>query len=182
MNFTPFPNLSTERLTLRQIKIEDENEIFTLRSDERVLKFLIRPKAKTIEDARIFIRKIIDAISKNEVVYWVISLKNDLKLIGTICYWNIAKEHFRAEIGFELLPDFQGKGIMQEALTKIIDYGFKVLELNSIKAYVNPNNLSAIKLLERNNFIREAYLKKNCHYNGKFLDTAIYSLINDRMF
>ena len=58
INFTPFPGLTTERLNLRQMKIQDENEIFALRSDERVQEFLDRPKAKIIDDARKFIEKI----------------------------------------------------------------------------------------------------------------------------
>jgi ribosomal-protein-alanine N-acetyltransferase len=52
------------------------------------------------------------------------------------------------------------------------------MKLHSIEANVNPNNLSSIKLLERNNFIREGYFKENYFFNGKFSDSAIYSLIS----
>ncbi|MDO8550885.1 MAG: GNAT family N-acetyltransferase [Ignavibacteria bacterium] len=111
---------------MRQLIVKDGNEIFKLRSDERVSKFLTRPECKTLEEENDFINKINGGISKNEWIYWGITLpsrlgslaeteKNDNKIIGTICLWNISKEHFRAEVGFELRPDFQGKGIMQEA-------------------------------------------------------------------
>ncbi len=66
---------------------------------------------------------------------------------------------------------------MQEAILTILDYGFKIMKLHSVEANVNPNNAASIKLLERNNFIREAYHKENYYYNGKFLDSAIYSLL-----
>src|SRR5688500_12404638 len=105
INFIPFPNLTTERLILRQLEIQDENEVFALRSDKRVNEFLARPKPEVVEDARKFIEKINDQIAKNAGIYWAITLKNDNKLIGTICYWNIVKEHSRAEIGYELHPD-----------------------------------------------------------------------------
>ncbi len=179
IKFKPFPALSTERLHLRQVKLEDDNEIFFLRSDDRVMKYLDRPKAKTIDDARQFITSIGVGIDKNESITWAISLKNESKLIGTIGYWRIVKEHFRAEIGFILHPHFQGKGIMQEAIIKILNYGFDVMKLHSIEANVNPDNTASIKLLERNNFNREAYFRENYFFNGKFLDTAIYSLINN---
>lgn len=177
ISFTPFPNLATERLNLRQLRSEDENEIFKLRSDERVMKFIAKPKYKTMEEAREFIDRINKGISKNEWIYWGITLRNENTLIGTICLWNISEEHFRADIGFELSPDFQGRGMMQEAMTLVLDYGFKIMKLHTIEANVNPNNLPSIKLLERNNFIREAYFKENFYYDGKFLDTAIYSLL-----
>lgn len=109
INFTPFPNLTTEHFTLRQLTIADENEIFAIRSDESVAKYLDRPITKSIEEARQFIDKISNSISKNESIYWVITFKNDSKLIGSICLWNISWEESRAEIGFELFPDHQGK-------------------------------------------------------------------------
>jgi ribosomal-protein-alanine N-acetyltransferase len=152
ITFTPFPNFVTKRLNLRQLRCEDGNEIFKLRSDERVMKFIAKPIYKTIEEAREFVNRINKGISNNEWIYWGITLRNDNTLIGTICLWNISEEHFRADIGFELHPDFQGKGIMQEALTMILDYGFKNMKLHSIEANVNPKNLPSIKLLDRNNF------------------------------
>jgi ribosomal-protein-alanine N-acetyltransferase len=152
MNFTPFPNLFTERLSLRQMNSNDEKEIFVLRSDERVLQYIDIPKAEIIEDARKFIDKINGFILNNESILWAISLKNSTTLIGTICLWNIDKENSVAETGYILHPDFQGKGIMQEALQKVIDYGFTKMNLKAIVADVNINNTKSIKLLERNCF------------------------------
>ena len=169
LNFTPFPNLITERLILRQVKIQDENEVFALRSDKRVNQFLDRPKPQIVDDARGFIEKINDQITKNEGIYWAITLKNNSKLIGTICYWNISKEHSRAEIGYELHPDFQGKGIMQEVIIKVIDYGFETMKLKSIDADLDPNNIKSINLLQKNGFV----------YNRRSKDTVVYTLVRD---
>jgi len=178
INFNPFPLIETGRLTLRQVQQSDVNGIFFLRSDKKVLKYLDREPAATIEEAALWIQKINDLEKNNNAVTWAITLKPDLTLIGTICFWNITKEHYRAEIGYALNPDHQSKGIMQEAMTAVLDYGFKIMKLHSIEANVNPNNLSSIKLLERNNFIREGYFKENYFFNGKFSDSAIYSLIS----
>ena len=153
MNFTPFPNLFTERLSLRQMNRNDENEIFILRSDERVLKYIDIPKAERIDDARKFIEKINTCILNDESILWAISLKNSTTLIGTICFWNIDKENSVAEMGYILHPDFQGKGIMQEAITRIIDYGFNTIKLKAIVADLHYNNTKSLKLLEKNGFI-----------------------------
>ena len=177
IDFTPFPNLLTKRLNLRQIKPTDENEIFFLRSNERVMRYIDRPRAKSVDDSRQFIKSINEAIAKSDTIVWAITLKNDPKLIGTIGFVQIFKEHFRAEIGFVLHPDFHGKGIMHKAISKVLEYGFDKMKLHSVEANVNPDNLASIKLLEKNSFVREAYFKENYFYNGKFLDSAIYSLI-----
>ena len=86
-------------------------------------------------------------------------------------------EHYRAEIGYMLNPAYQGKGIMSEALSIIIQYGFNNIGLHSIEANANPANQASIKLLEKIGFVREGYFKENYYFNGNFLDSAIYSLI-----
>src|SRR5579871_6749068 len=115
--FIPFPNLKTERLIFRQLNADDKDEIFKLRSDESVNQFLDRPKANSIDDALQFIDKIDGFIKNGESIMWAIVLKDDPKLIGTICLWNFQNENTEAEIGYELLPEFQGKKIMQEAIS-----------------------------------------------------------------
>ncbi|MEO5890208.1 MAG: GNAT family N-acetyltransferase [Ferruginibacter sp.] len=154
LNFVPFPELITERLLLRQLTPGDAQEIYTLRSDEGINKFIDRLKAVSIADAFDFIAKINDKIINNEGVFWAIALKNNPVLIGTICYWNFLKEDNSAEIGYEMLTAFHGRGIMQEAIEKIIHFGFDNMQLERITAFSHRDNDSSIRLLENNNFTR----------------------------
>jgi ribosomal-protein-alanine N-acetyltransferase len=141
------------------------------------MRYIDKASAETIDDAYEFIQKINDQQKNNDAVTWAITIKGETILLGTICFWNILKEHYRAEIGYVLHPDYWGKGIMQEAFSEVVNYGFKVMNLHSIEANINPHNTASIKLLEKNKFVREAYYKENYFFNGKFLDTAIYSLL-----
>jgi [ribosomal protein S5]-alanine N-acetyltransferase len=177
VNFTPFPVLSTERLLLRAIHPEDDQQLFSIRSDKRVMKFLDRPLAASIDEVREFIGRIITDVSNNNGITWAISVKDEPELIGTIGYWKLDKHNYRAEIGYMIHADWAGKGLMQEAMTAVIDYGFSEMKLHSIEANVNPANEASIKLLERNKFVQEAYFKENYYYDGRFLDSVIYSLL-----
>jgi len=177
VNFDPFPVLTTERLVLRQANMEDVEEIFVLRSDPRILQYLDREPAKTKQDAIDFITLITDAVNENKGVSWNITLKGEDKTIGIISFWNLTKEHYRAETGYVLHPDYQGKGIMDEAMKAVLDYGFRVMKVHSIEANINPLNLPSQKVLERNGFVREAYFRENYYHNGVFTDSAIYSLL-----
>ena len=152
LNFSPFPSLTTGRLLLRQLMPEDAEAIFSLRNDETVNQYLGRPKTNTMAEAAAFIDKITKGITDNQSMYWVISLKENKEVIGTICTWNIDNEKDTAEVGYELLPAFHGKGIMQEALAAVIDFGFNTMQLKTIAAYTVPGNIASSKLLERNNF------------------------------
>lgn len=141
------------------------------------MEFLDRAPAASIEEAAQFIQNINNGEQTGDAVTWAITLKEEPTLIGTIGYWRMQKEHYRAEIGYTLHPEHQGKGIMQEAMTAVLDYGFFVMRLHSVEANVNPANAASIKLLERAGFVREGYFKENYFYNGRFLDSAIYSLL-----
>ena len=180
IKFDKFPVFETERLFLRQIIAEDANDMFELRTNERVLRYTDRPKMKNIQEAVDLIKTISDAFENNNGIAWSIDSKETMKTAGHITYWKIIKEHHRAEIGYTLFPEYWGKGLMTEAINKVIDFGFSKMKLHSIEANVNPNNLPSIKLLERIGFKREAYFKENYFFDGKFLDSAIYSLINHK--
>lgn len=176
LNFTPFPTLETERLILRQLQPEDDVALFRLRSDDRVNKYLDRAKATSVEDVRLFIEKINTAIRNNETIYWAITLKNDALVIGTITLWNISEEHNKAEVGYELNPDFQGRGLMQEALKKVITFGFSTIKLQSIEAFTAKGNSKSTSLLEKNNFQRDYNLEKEFSVKEDFKGMVIYSL------
>jgi ribosomal-protein-alanine N-acetyltransferase len=178
ITFSPFHNLETERLLLRRVANEDVNEIFALRSDPEVMKYIPRPLVKTKEEALAHITMIDEKIVSNEGINWAITLKGNPKLIGIIGHYRIKPEHFRAEIGYMLLPEYQGKGITSEAIKEVINYGFKVMKLHSIEAIIDPENFGSEKVLQKNGFVKEAHLKENEYYEGRFLDTVIYSLLN----
>ena len=151
-NFTPFPILATERLTLRQLLVNDEQEIFTLRSDSEINKYLDRQLSNTIADARNFINKVNENINKNDSLYWAITLSDKKILIGTICLFSFSDENDKCEIGYELLTNFQGQGIMKEAVEKVIDYAFNTIKVKKIEAFFHRDNQRSIKLLEKFSF------------------------------
>jgi len=156
INFTPFPVLATERLTLRCLELTDDQQLFKLRSSKIVNKYIVRPIQKDIKEIRAFISEINTGINNNEMIDWVITLKENPKLIGSICFWNFSNNKTVAEIGYELDPAFQGKGIMSEALKKIIDFGFQEIELDAIEAYTHKKNNNSTKLLQKFNFNQDA--------------------------
>ena len=150
--FTPFPILTTERLTLRQLVSNDEQEIFTLRSDNEINKYLDRQLSNTIEDAKNFINKGNENINKNDSLYWGITLSDKDILVGTICLFGFSDENYKCEIGYELLTSFQGQGIMKEAVEKVIDYALNTIKVKKIEAFLHRDNQSSIKLLEKFSF------------------------------
>ena len=177
--FCPFPEIITSRLLLRQLSMNDVPEFLELRSNDQVMQYIDREKTKTREEAELLLKTIIERYEKNEGLLWVITLLSDSekKLIGTIGFWQILQEHYRAELGYLLHPSWWNKGIMKEAIQSATSYGFGPMQLHSIEARINPENAASAAILEKSGFTREAYFKEDYFFQGKFMDTAVYSLL-----
>jgi ribosomal-protein-alanine N-acetyltransferase len=178
--FKPFPLIETGRLLLRQLRDTDVDEIYFLRTDERVMRFLDRPPAKSKAEAAVYITTINQQIQNGDAILWGITCKPDDRIIGSICFWRFEKEHYRAETGYVLHPAYHGKGIMKEALNAVLVYGFESLHLHSVMANVSPDNAASIQLLKSAGFEQEGYLKENFFFNGLFLDTVVFGIVNSR--
>lgn len=171
--FTPFPVFSTPRLQLRPLKSSDDRAVYQFRSNIEVGRFLSRPLEESIASSRYFIDNINEGILKKEWFYWGLALGPRDLVIGTICLWNLSFKDRCAEIGYELHPDFQKKGLMQEAIEAVLDFGFLNLGLQQIEAYLQTGNQASIRLLERNGF---KFLKK-VGEEEKFAEEAGFTLI-----
>lgn len=177
-NFDPFPEITTQRLILKKITRDDVSEFFALRSNETVMKYIDRPLHKTIEDTQKQIELITNLLNNNEGINWGITLKGKTKLIGTICLFHFKKEDYRGELGYILSPEFHRQGIMHESIEAVIHYGFTNLKLHTIEAQVNPLNIASIKILEKNNFVREAYFRDYYRTANGYIDMTVYGLVS----
>jgi ribosomal-protein-alanine N-acetyltransferase len=176
-NFNPFPVLETDRLLLRQAAVSDAEDLFEMRSDPHVMQYIPRPLAKTIEDVQALVRMLDGFLETNERINWAIEWKDSNKVVGMIGYVNIKPEHFRAEVGYSLARAWHRKGIMREALHSIIKYGFGPMQLHSIEAIIDAENVASGKLLEIVGFRQEAHFLQDFYYNGKFRDSIHYGLL-----
>jgi ribosomal-protein-alanine N-acetyltransferase len=151
-NFNPFPNLSTERLKLRRITMNDDKEVFFQRSSKEMNEYVGNPLCQSIEEARAWIEKIDNIIANNEGVNWGVCLKDEDQIMGGFCYWNLSQEENKAEIGFGIYPHHQNKGYMSEVLERGLRYGFEDMDLSCIEAYTHPQNKASIRVLEKHGF------------------------------
>lgn len=152
MNFHPFPNLQTERLSLRKTSTQDLEDILFLRSDQTVNKYIDRPPTQNLKDAEVFLNKISKGLNEGKNINWTITLKGNDKMIGSICLWNFSEDEKIGEVGYDLKPKFHGQGIMTEALKTIMNFGFEKLKLEKIEAYTHHQNEGSKQLLAKNNF------------------------------
>ncbi len=106
--------------------------------------------------------------------------KESMEIIGWCGYHTWYIEHQRAEIGYALNDNrLKGKGLMFEAIEKVIEYGFSEMNLNRIEAFIGPDNVPSLKLIEKMNFKKEGQLRQHYFKNNQLEDSLVFSLLKD---
>ncbi|MCG1036398.1 GNAT family N-acetyltransferase [Polaribacter sargassicola] len=170
-DFSTFPVLETERLTLRALSLDDAKAIFGLRANKEVNEFIQRETPKNLAQTRGFIDSITELTANNKGILWAIQSNNSEELLGTIGLRNFETEDNYAEIGYEIHPDYQERGYMTEAIKEVIEYGFSKLNLKTIEAFTHKNNIASITLLDNQDFVLQTERE-----DENFKDNRIYKL------
>ena len=172
-----FPVLETDRLILRQVTKDDAEDMLTYLSDQEVMKHYGLEPFTSTDDALDEISWYQSILEKQTGIRWGITLKGQDKVIGSCGFLNIAAEHCRSDVGYELSKAYWGKGIASESMAAVIRYGFEQLNLQRIQALIEPPNIPSQKLAERNGFIKEGLLRSYEYTFGKFDDLLMYALL-----
>lgn len=177
-DFTVFPGLETERLVLRKLTLHDANDMFEMRSNPDMIDFTDGKLDEYLDDTIKFIDIINNGIKKNKWVNWALVYKENNRLIGTINIWNLNHEENKAEIGYGIVPKYQGKGLMMEALKAVVNYGLNDMNLEILEVWTERRNLKSIKLVEKFGFrfIKEVsekgFYKKNQTFNMRVYEIS----------
>jgi ribosomal-protein-alanine N-acetyltransferase len=120
-------------------------------------------------------------LEKNETgIWWAICSLDNTIFYGAGGLNNLSKEHHKAEIGFWLLPSFWGKGLMQEAMPIICDYGFQQLNLNRIEGFVESKNSNCKKAMAKLQFQYEGTMHECEIKNGDYISLDIYAMLKPK--
>jgi len=173
------PTLVTERLSLRPAQEGDRRAIFQIRSDPQVAALYGQEPYQSPEQATELLSRYLYDMEEGNALMWVIDLKEDGRTIGECCIWNIEQVDRRAELGYELMSSYWGKGLMREALTAIIEFGFRELDLNRIEAFVQTTNAPSQRLLVKLGFKMEGTLRLRAMAFGEPVDEVAFGLLRD---
>ncbi|MBW7455647.1 GNAT family N-acetyltransferase [Paenibacillus sepulcri] len=180
----PFPLLQTKRLYLRQLRISDDHDLYSVYADAQVTRFLDWYGPGSVEEARELIQSWNEHYEMKSLLPWGIARKTDDALIGTIMYMPLrgtfeTEPLFPITIGFELARPYWNQGLMTEALEEVTAYGAHHIGAHRIQADVRPENEASIRLLKKCGFKVEGLLKKYLKHEVTqiFLDVIVLALI-----
>ncbi|MFD3259686.1 GNAT family N-acetyltransferase [Paenibacillus lentus] len=191
--FDRFPALSTARLQLREVTLQDMDAAAELYGNSVMMKTRQgndkHPNSQANKEERKQRLPEQEAIAyriqewfmtpyqEQRGIRFGIYLNNSSRLIGScgFCHWN--KAHYKAELVYELHPDFRKRGFIKEALSALIDFGFEDMELNRIEARIEGSNQAAQRTLLSLGFRHEGTEREAEYDDGEFIDILCFSLL-----
>ncbi|HEX5441175.1 MAG TPA: GNAT family N-acetyltransferase [Ktedonobacterales bacterium] len=178
--FTTVPTLTTRRLRLRGIRPNDAEAIFATASDEETMRFIGRAIHRTIEDTRDYMQLQQLSYAERTVIRWGITLRDDDdRVIGSCSLHHFDEGYHRAEVGYELNRAHWGQGIMPEAVSAVLTYGFTEMGLHRIEAIIDDANARSKSLLLKLGFQYEGNLRQRFVSRKGFEDEYYYGLLRD---
>lgn len=175
-----FPVLETEMLKLREITEEDSEGIFACFSNDSVTRFYGQDTLTEIAQAERFVDFFSKSYKEKRGIRWGIERKGTKGIIGTIGFNAWLPKHKRAEIGYEIHPDYWRKGYTSEAISRVLTYGFDVMNLTRIGAVVFTENEASNELLTKIGFQYEGVLRNYMYQDGIAHDTNVYALLKNK--
>jgi ribosomal-protein-alanine N-acetyltransferase len=173
-----YPRMETDRLVLRALLMEDADFIYKEWGDPVVTHYMRDEEPlKSLEHAKEMLRPLQTPEKMPGFKWWGIELKSTGHLIGTCGYCRWDKNHHRAEIGYDMWPEYWGQGLMPEAIQALIRFGFETLELNRVEATTHTENQRSQRVLEKLGFQREGILREFYCRDAIYNDQVQFSLL-----
>jgi RimJ/RimL family protein N-acetyltransferase len=177
MNPPVLPTIEAERIRLRPIEESDVEELYSIFSDPKVMRYWSRTPLESVDEALALLHEIQKSNQQRSILKWGVALKPTNNLVGTVTLFNLDLAQDRAEIGYAQAQAYWGHGYIHEALQALLTYAFEEMQLRRLEADVDPRNVASIKTLVRLGFEREGYLRERWHVGGETQDALFYGLL-----
>jgi len=182
----PKTGLSTERLILRAASPDNAYAVLAyyinnrehLRRWEPARTPAFYTQAATTER----LSQMAEQTARGQSVNLLIFQRDGGALIGNCNFSNIVRGPLQAcHLGFGIAAEYEGQGLMQEAVSAGIRYMFEIYGLHRIMANHLPENQRSAQLLTRLGFEREGLARAYLQINGEWRDHVLTALINNRV-
>ena len=176
------PNLETRRLRLRPLELKDAPLIHKAASSRDISDTMISiPHPYPEGEAEQYVTKQISERKTGQAVAFIIQNKTNGSFYGLIEVRNINHKHSLAELSFWLKSNNWGHGYMSEAVRSVVQYAFKDLRLNRLYAYHMVRNPASGRVLEKNGFRQEGFLRQRVRKWGKFEDVLLWAALHEEI-
>ncbi len=176
---SPLPVIYTPRLTLRPVTAADVPAVDAMiaASRESFARWFGWARSSTRESVREHTQQLVEAMALGTARHYVV-LTGTEGLIARVGLYDIDPVNLSAELGYMLRSEYEGQGVMTEALRGLLSQIFGPDGLHRVTAYVDTENVASQRVLERLGFQREGTVRHAaCHAERGWRDHFLYGLL-----
>ncbi|MBR0442962.1 MAG: GNAT family N-acetyltransferase [Clostridia bacterium] len=177
--FSRMPELETERLILRKMRVGDEEDMYAYARRSEVTRYLLWSPHPDIYYTRDYLRYLATRYATGSFYDWAIVHKQTGRMIGTCGFTAFDCPHDAAEIGYVLNPDYRGQGIAPEAVRAVLTFGFEKLALHRIEARFIEGNEASLRVMEKVGMRFEGYRREAMLVKGVYRTIGCCSILHD---
>ncbi len=173
------PTLVGSRFTLRPFSMDDVSSLTRHMNDDRVARKVTHiPFPYTEDHAKAWLQKT-ERWVREDATRVDLAIVVDGEVIGSVAFINL--DGHKAQVSYWLTPSEWGKGIIPEALRMLVDFGFTVLQLERIYAYVYTENKASARVLTKCGFQFEGTHQKEWRKEidglARLFDSNYYAIV-----
>lgn len=169
--------VASGRVRLRQSRPSDLDAIAALFSDDEALRYWSHGAFESRAAAQTYLDGMAEGLADRSLFQWAIAEPEGDTLVGTVTVLGWDRRNRRAELGFILRPEWQGRGLATEAVTAVLDFAFAEMDLWRVEADADPANAGSLALLERLGFEREGLARQRWRTFGTWKDSVMLGLL-----
>ena len=141
------PFLETPRLSLREFRADDADNLYRLHSDPRVMRYIGDGSVGTRESVAVALARAAGHYRNYPGLgIWPAAQRGSGEFIGWFCL-KYVPQTVEIELGYRLLPQAWGYGYATEGASELIRYAFEVLGLYRVIGLTNPGNTASQRVL-----------------------------------
>lgn len=173
-----FPTIESRRLILREIVASDAPALLAIHGDKDAMRWFGADPLKELVQAEKLIETFASwRLMPNPGVRWGLEDRASGALIGSCGLFKWNRSWRSCIVGYELAKVAQRNGFMTEALSAILAWGFKEMELHRIEAQVHPENAASLRLLGNLGFVQEGCMREAGFWSGQYHDLLLFALL-----
>ena len=172
------PVLSGQGITLRELRLSDAPALLSLLTTEEVTRF-ISPPPTTAQGFERFIQWAQRERQAGKYICFAVVPDGYDTAVGIFQVRQLDSGFDTAEWGFAIGSAFWGSGLFQAGAEMVIEFAFDVVGVHRLEARAAIENGRGNGALRKMGAVQEGVLRKSFLRGGKFLDQALWSLLNE---
>ncbi len=128
-------------------------------------------------DKKCILKKFTDRIDQDNVFDFIVKLNVDGQAIGIVYIWKYSLNRKSWEIGYAILPEYQGNGYCLESVKRLLSFAFDELDAHKVVGMCHSDNIKSASVMQKAGMSKQGIFREEYLCQGKWVDQFYFSIL-----